>query len=155
MFTNKEILQGLPALENVVSPLEGMAQHVHQSRCTLKVQYNFAVQGGAIGTLSLLDDQGNAAIIPNKAIIAQVYIDWLTPCTSGGSATISLQANSAGDLLNALAVASATGITAGIPVGTAGTMVKATADRTLKLVIATAALTAGVANIFVDFVYSN
>lgn len=155
MFTNLQVLQGLPALENVVSPLEGLGLVAHRGKGCLKVVWDFAVQGGAIGTLKLLDDVGNAAILPNKTIITGVYCDFSTACTSGGSATIGLVANSANDLLTATAVASCTGLVAGTPVSTAATAVKLTADRQISLVIAVAALTNGKAQFIVEYAHSN
>lgn len=155
MFNNTQIALGLPALENVVSPLEGLAQVAHQAKGVLKCVYSFAIQGGAVSTIKLLDDQGNAAILPSKAIITGVYCDFYTAFTSGGSATVALGANTTVDLLAATAVASCTGLVAGIPVSTAATSVKLTAQRQIAMTIAVAALTAGLANIFVEYVYSN
>lgn len=114
--------------------------------------YDFSVSGGAIGNYNLLpEDQ----LIPNKAIITQVYIDIITGMTSsGGTGTVRLTLNSAGDLLAAVDADTISGIVAGIPVGTAATMVKATADRNIVLAIATAALTAGKIAVFVEYVIS-
>jgi hypothetical protein len=114
--------------------------------------YDFSVSGGAIGSYSLLpSDQ----LIPDKAIITQVYIDIITGMTStGGTGTIALTANSAGDLLVAVDADTLSGVTSGVPVGTAATMVKCTADRNIVLAIATAALTAGKIAVFVEYVIS-
>ena len=46
------------------------------------------------------------------------------------------------------------GVVAGIPVGTAATAIKLTAERTLSVAIATAALTAGKFIVHVEYVVS-
>ncbi len=118
----------------------------------MKATYSFAVQGGSdTVAITLLDADGKDAVLPNKALIKQVMMDWSTAATSGGSATISLGANTTTDLKNALAVASATGKVDGVPVNTAATAVKTTAQRTLKFTVATAPLTAGICNVFVEY----
>jgi hypothetical protein len=72
-----------------------------------------------------------------------------TACTSGGSATIAIQALAAEDILAATAVASFSlnALLDVVPVGTAATMIRCTAATQLTFVIATAALTAGVISV--------
>lgn len=137
------------------SPFEDLDKVLNQKRGVIKCQYDFAVLGGAVGSLALLDENGNPALLPSKAIITQVYLDIITACVStGNDGTIALNANSAGDLLAAVDADTLSGVAAGIPVGTAGTMVKCTAARQITLAIATHALTAGKFNVFVEFVLS-
>lgn len=140
---------------NGAAPIEGLGYELHKAKNLLKCKYDFAVQGGAVGTLALLDDQGNPALLPAKAVVSRVWIDFYTPFTSGGLETTSLQAEAANDLLNALAVASATGLVEGVPTGTAANMKKTTVQRQISMVIAVAALTAGACNVFVEYVLSN
>jgi hypothetical protein len=129
----------------------------------LKVQYNFARQGGAVGTLKLIYPPDPAfpggapsGTLPANAIVTGCYIDVITAPTSGGSATIALSTGQgAADLLAATAKASFTGIMACIPVGTAATAIKLTADSVPTLTIATAALTAGVINVHIQYVLSD
>jgi hypothetical protein len=45
-------------------------------------------------------------------------------------------------------------LVAGIPVGTAATSIKMTADRTLQATIATGAITAGKFNLIIEYIYS-
>jgi hypothetical protein len=137
------------------SPHENLAKELHKTVNVLKAKYSFAVQGGAIGDIVLLDDDGNPAVLPDDALILQAIVDVITPATSGGSATVALKAQSAADLLGATAVASVTGILAGVPVDTAATSIKLTADRTVKATVAVAALTAGVFNVFIRYVLSD
>lgn len=108
-----------------------------------KMTYNFAVDGGAVSTIT----PANSPTIPINAIILGGTIDITTTLTSGGAATIALGLGSgaqAAALKAALAVASWTaGQLALIPVFTAATYYKATAAARLTLTVATAALTAG------------
>lgn len=123
-----------------------------QAERSLKCQYSFAVQGGAVGTVSLLDEQGKACKLPKNAIVLQAMIDVLTDPTSGGAATIALGTGaSTTDLKAATAIASYTGLVAGVPVDTAATAIKLSADQTPSATIATAALTAGKINVHIRF----
>lgn len=101
--------------------------------------YDFAVDGGATGTITLRGDNA----IPSGAVITGGFIDIETSCASA-TGTMAFQAEGAADILAATAQA---GLTAGrksvIPAGTGATTVKTTAERNLKIVIATAAFTAG------------
>jgi hypothetical protein len=101
--------------------------------------YDFAVDGGATGTITLRGDN----TIPAGSVITGGYIDVETACLSA-TGTMAIQAEGAGDILAATAQA---GLTAGrksvVPAGTGATSVKTTVGRSLQLVIATAAFTAG------------
>lgn len=128
----------------------------------LKCVYSFAVDGGAVGTLTLRDGLTGKApcSLPNKAIITKAYYDVITQFVStSNDGTIAIQANSAGDLLATVEPDATNSITTGlyamIPVGTAATMVKTTAARDIKMVIATHAFTAGKANFFIEYIYNS
>lgn len=113
---------------------------------TAQAVYDFAVEGGAVGTITLQaapgDVHGNT--IPAGAVITGGYIDVETAATSGGVPAVSLTAESASDVASGLALA---GLTTGrkdiIPDSTGSTAVKTTVARSLTMTIATAALTAG------------
>lgn len=108
-----------------------------------QAQYDFAVDGGAAGTIVLrpVDSLGNS--IPSGSVITGGFVDVETACTSA-SGTISLGAEAAGDLVVAAGQASWTlGRKSIVPAGTGATSVKTTAARSLSIVIATAAYTAG------------
>lgn len=138
------------------SPYEGMDKFVNQKRGVLKLQYDFATLGGAVGSYTLKDENGDTPILPINAIITQGYLDIITACVStSNDGTIALTANSAGDLLAAVDADTKSGVSALIPVGTAATMVKCTAARSIVLAIATHALTAGKFNVFIEFVLSD
>lgn len=110
-----------------------------------KAMYSFAVQGGAIGTGNLIDPVTLKSVsLPKGAIVVDCVIDVITPGTTSASGTIALGTGQAGnDLKAALAAASYTGRVACVPVGTAATMIKLTADRVPTYTIATGAITAG------------
>lgn len=120
---------------------------------TARVEYDFAVDGGAIGSITL---RGQGAI-PDNAIIVDGLIDVITTFTSAtDAATVALTANSAGDLKAAVAISNGAnpwdaGLKDLVPVSTAATSVKLTADRSLVMAIAGEALTAGKMVIFVNY----
>lgn len=128
---------------------------LHKKVNVIVGKYSFAVQGGAIGTVNLrtdLADANSLVKIPSRAVIKQVWIDVLTP-GAGATATAGLNLQAAGDLLAAATASTAyTGIMAGIPAGAAANMIKLTAERTLTTTIATAALTAGKWNVYIEYV---
>lgn len=122
---------------------------------TLKLQYNFADQGGTIGAINLRGEDGKSARLPKGAIIRDCIIDVVTTPV-GATATIAIgTGQAANDLKAALAVASYTGLVACVPVGTAASAIKLTADRTPTMTVATAALTAGKFYVLVDYVLSS
>lgn len=155
------ISEALRAIFNKFTPFDsaatddelGLGNQLAKVPNVVRGTYDFAVLGGATGSLNLLGPDGKKIIIPNKAIIRQVWIDIITACTStGGTGTIALNCNSAGDLLVAVDADTLSGVNAGVPVGTAATMVKATAARTLVLAIATNPLLSGKFDVFVEYV---
>ena len=141
------------ALFTLVPELYGTGTSNTYRKCVAKGLYDFSVLTGAIGSYNLLSTD---EVIPDNAIVTNVYIDVITAFTStGGTGTIALTLNTAGDLLAAVdADTLSTGPNAGIPDGAVANMVKATAARNLVLSIATAAITAGKAVVFVEYVIS-
>lgn len=111
----------------------------------LLYEYDFAVDGGAVGTINLRGLNGTGQV-PNGFVVLDSVVEVLTIPTSGGAATIAVQANAANDVVNAAAISGApwstTGRKAGIPVAAASS-IKMTADRNVAIVVAVAALTAG------------
>jgi ABC-type dipeptide/oligopeptide/nickel transport system permease subunit len=124
-----------------------------QREYSVKCVYSYAVSGGTTTTtISLLDEDGRACVIPNKAIVRDVLIDVVTAPTSNGSATIALgTGQAANDIKTATGYGSFSALMAGIPVGTAATAIKMTADRTPIVTVATAALTAGKMNVHIKY----
>lgn len=158
MSTRTLILEKEFDCNNDLGPVGGKHQLgttiVKNHKHVMRALYDFSVVGGAVSTINLKDEDGKDAVVPNKAIITSVFIDTLTAPTSGGAATIALGANSTTDLKAATAIASYTGIIAGVPVGTAATAVKLTNDRTITATVATAALTAGKIYVLIEYILS-
>lgn len=108
--------------------------------------YDFAVDGGAVSTITLMKD----AAIPLGATIVGGWIQVHTALTSAGAATIAVQVEAAGDIVPAVAVASWTAgkkdIVPDLSGGStlaASAAIETTAARDISVVIAAAALTAG------------
>jgi hypothetical protein len=103
-------------------------------------EWNFAQDGGAVSTIVLRSNDGP---LPTGSIVMGGVID-VTVAALSGTGTMAFQVQSAADLTAATAQAGLTvGLKAIIPVFTAATMIKLTADRYPAVVIATAAFTAG------------
>lgn len=107
-------------------------------------EYDFAVDGGAIGSITLRSDDGP---IPNGAIITHGLMEVDTLFTTGTAATGAVQVEGANDIINATVVSGAPFSTTGrktiIPVATGATSVKTSAARSPAFVIATGTVTAG------------
>lgn len=131
-----------------------------KTKNVIRAQYDFAVQGGAISSITLKDQEGNAAKLPDNAIITHAYYDVITTLTSAtDAATVALTSEGAGDIKAAVAISNGAnawdaGFHEGVPVGTAATMVKMSAERTLLATIAVEAVTAGKFELFVEYVLS-
>ena len=112
-------------------------------------EYDFAVDGGTVGTKTLRG-AGGASIgnqIPAGSVIEGGYLEVDTLATSGGTPAVSIGVESAADLV-ASGTLTATGLdTTGrkslVPAFTGATTVKTTVARSVTLTIGTAALTAG------------
>jgi hypothetical protein len=113
-------------------------------------EYDFAVDGGAISTITLRcatgDVMGNT--IPAGSVIEGGYIEVDTLFTTGTSATMALTTGeAANDLQTATIVSGAPFSTTGrksiTPAFTGATTIKTTAARSLQAVIATGTVTAG------------
>lgn len=117
-----------------------------------KAKYDFAVQGGTQITGNLVGEDGKSVVLPNKAVIVDCLLDVLTDGAAGGTGTMSISSNGAGDIKGTLAAASYTGLVACVPVGTAATAIKLTADRKLTYTIATGNWTQGKIWVYVYYI---
>lgn len=117
-------------------------------------EYDFAKDGGAIGTITLRSLGEMGSLIPSGSIIKNGLL-YVQTAITGVGASVALQSEAAGDLTAASAISGApwstTGQKALIPVG-AATSIVLTADRALKMVISAAVLTAGKFRLYVDYV---
>ena len=130
---------------------------VRQTKLLLQAYYDFSKQGGAVGTMNLLDCNGHPASLPMGAVITDTIIDVIVAPTSGGSATVALSSGvTAADLKAATAIASLpVGLAAGTQIGTLATYLKLTADSSyMQMTIGTAPLTAGKMIFAVEFYVS-
>jgi hypothetical protein len=106
--------------------------------------YDFAVDGGAIGNITLRGDS-----VPSGAIVTESFVNVVTGVTTtGGTGTLALKVEGTGDLRVAGTAAAGTPAvdTAGprrLLVNGTSTPVKTTADRPITLAVATNAITAG------------
>lgn len=114
----------------------------------LQCEYDFDKDGGAVGDIAM-----RGGSLPIGAIVTSGMVYVPTAVTSGGSATVALQLESAGDILAATGKAS---FTAGatittVPVNTGATAIITTATGGVTLTVATAALTAGKVVVLLDY----
>ena len=119
---------------------------------TYKYLYSFGVDGGGTGTLVLRQDNG---ALPSGFIIRTAWIDVLTILGSAGAATAALSTTqSAADIVAVTAFGSApwasTGLKPCLPITQLPAGLKLTAQCSPVLVIAGAALNAGVFNLYVQ-----
>lgn len=146
--------QALLQRANACEPLPGLGSEINGLKNLKKCVFDFSIQGGAIGTLGLLDDLGNPVSFPVGAIITRTFVNVITAVTSAGSATVALTIATAADVLAATAKASlGIGLSEGIQDGTVTHMIgPTTVAKTLSAVVAVAALTAGKFEVFVEYV---
>lgn len=112
--------------------------------------YDFAVDGGAVGDITLRGDQ-----IPSGAIIVDALINVDTALTSGGAATVAVKVEGAADINSADAISGAPWSSTGAKRAdfTATTApITTTADRDIVATVATAALTAGAFTVLVSYI---
>ena len=125
--------------------------------------YDFAVDAGAISTITLKDEKSRADIvIPDNAIVLGSMVDVITTFTtaSADAGTIALQINVANDIVTATAVSGGSdiwdaGLQAGVPVWTAATAIKLTAARTPSIVIGGQVVTAGKVVVVLAYIESD
>ena len=124
------------------------------SRGVAKFSYDFSALGGAEGDITLVGEP-----LPDNAIIWDGNVDVITPLVGAGATAAVSTSQSADDLVAAAAVSGAPWSTVNtaaiVPVGTAAACIKLTAERAPKLVIASADLTAGKFNLFIEYYLSD
>lgn len=111
--------------------------------------YDFAVDGGAVGDIALRGQN-----IPSGAVVLDALLEVETALTSGGAATGAVKSEAAADIQSAAAVTGAPWSTLGFKRATfvaTTAPIKTTAQRTVALTVATAALTAGKFKAYIFF----
>lgn len=115
-------------------------------------RYSFATDGGLQSTIDLT----STAQIPANAYITHGFVEVDTAVTSGGSATVAVTVEGAGDIVAAAAVSGAPWSTTGrksiVPAATGVTSVKTTVARKIQATVATADLTAGAFDVVLFYV---
>lgn len=121
-----------------------------QSKIKLaKATYNFSVDGGAIGTIT----PKAGAVIPNGAQVLRAWTDVTSNMTSGGSATVAIQVACTTPVVIKTATAFNSADYTGQDFQRAATVLgKTDSAGPITLTVATAALTAGVVNVYVEYV---
>jgi hypothetical protein len=116
----------------------------------IRGRYDFAVDGGAVGDIEL------SANLPANAVVIGGFLEVDTVPTSGGSATVAVKIEGAGDIVAAAAISGAPWSSTGrkdiVPDFTGSAMVKTTTTRKVTATVATAALTAGVFDVVLFYV---
>jgi hypothetical protein len=154
---NDQAVDGIRLLLNKMNSVAAkvrLGNLIEAQKGSVRAKYDFSVQGGAVSSVNLVDEDGVAITLPDNAVITNCIIDVVTNPTSSGSATIAVGAASTNDLKGATAIASFTGIVQGVPDNTVSNAIKLDGQKTLTATIGTAALTAGKFFAFVDYVVS-
>lgn len=133
------------------------ADGLHAMRVA-RFTYDFAVQGGAVGTIDL------AVTLPDKSVVLDGMVDVVTTFTTAGAdagtIAITMGAQAANMIVSAVAVSDGSnpwdaGLHAIVPLGTAATAVKLTAARAVRVVVGGQAVTAGKLVGFLRYVVSD
>lgn len=138
-------------------------QVVLKSVRKMRAYWDFSVSGGAAGTFTLLDAAtGKSAVLPKGAIVRDCLFDIITapsplaiPSATPSPTIAFSTGQSAGDLKAAAATGAYTGLVACIPVGTAASAIKLTADRTMTMVLTPDAVAQGKIYVLVTYEMSD
>lgn len=120
-----------------------------RSEKTWRGSYDFAVDGGAVSTITLRSPDGP---LPNGSVITDGYVD-VTSSVLSATGTIALNSEGAGDIVAAVGQASWTaGRKSVVPAATGATAIKLTAARSPAMTIGTAVFTAGAFTLVLKYV---
>jgi hypothetical protein len=114
---------------------------------TVVGEYDFAVDGGAISSITLRGSNAIGNSVPAGSVVLSGYVEVDTLVGAGAGATIGITLEGAGDIVAATVFSGAPWSTTGrksiIPVGTGAASVKTTVARSLVAVIGTNTVTSG------------
>jgi hypothetical protein len=114
-----------------------------------KATYNFSIDGGATGIVT----PKAGATVPAGAIVLRAWTDVTTPMTSGGAATVALDIAAGTPIVIKAATAYGDAAYTGLDIHLAATVInKTTSAGAITFTIAGDTLTAGIVNIFVEYV---
>lgn len=121
-------------------------------KVTAKATYNFATDAGGVGARTLAISEA----IPNDAIIVACYTHCKTACTSGGAATIAITAGgitiSPATAFSNNAYDTPTQVTNHTGLLNSNLGGQAISSAAIGVTVATAAITAGLVDIYVDYI---
>ncbi|AZM51766.1 hypothetical protein DMA15_03540 [Streptomyces sp. WAC 01529] len=129
----------------------GSGNHVGRVKYA-RANYDFAVDGGAIGTITLRGDA-----LPSGAILLDAFVDVTTAFLPVTTTTVALTVQSAGDLRAAAltnaspSVISTTGAKRLLVDAGDADLVKTTAARSVTMAVAAGAVTAGKCSVVVAY----
>lgn len=113
---------------------------------TARSFYDFAVDGGAIGAITLRGDQ-----LPAASLVLDAVVDVETGVTSGGAATVSLDLEAAADLRAAATLSTGPALSTATPKALTAPL-KTTVTRGVVATVAAATLTAGKFSVVIQYV---
>lgn len=106
---------------------------------------------------TLKDPEGGDATLPDNAVVRQVFIDTITAAASGSGTTPTISFGTDSPPVNfkaATAFNSYSGVVAGIPVGTAATAVKMSADTAVGARVLAGSLSSGKIDLLIEYLIS-
>jgi hypothetical protein len=144
------------AICNKFAPTEGLGDALYNQVGLIVGTYDFAVQGGATGTIPLLDiNTGKKISLPVGAIVIRSWVDVQTPCTTSDAGTVALTTGqTAADIMAPTAAASVTGILEGVSTGTAANMKKISSTAKTPAAVIANNITNGKFRVFMQYVLS-
>lgn len=154
LYSQKALNQGVP---NGAAARLG-DKVVFKTTHTFRAYWDFAVHGGATTATFTLKDaiSGDSAVLPKGAIVRDCLLDVVTqPSPTAGASWAISTGQSAGDLKAATASSALTGLVACVPVGSAATAIKLTADRTMTAILTGNPVTSGKFYVLVTYELSD
>jgi hypothetical protein len=153
----KRTHKGLPA--EIDNPIIN-AEFEQRLKYAIDGSWSFGRDGGAIGSFSFIDDDGEELLLPARAVVTRAYYFVEVTCTSAtdaGEGALSIPTDDADGLLAAVAISAAADWDAGwhdcIQDGAAANFSEqCTAARKPHLVISVEDFTAGEVRLFLEYI---
>lgn len=154
MFPPDAKSQALIKIANVDDPLPGIGTIINQHKNMIKCVWNFAVLGGAVGSIGLLDDQGNACVLPTGALAVRNYFYTVTGVLPANGSNLAFGVMVYNDLKTNTADTVFTGAIEGAMTGSATLAVGPTTSASNQVFMYNAYVrTAGLIDLFIEYVY--
>jgi hypothetical protein len=141
------------AVNSVYLNYDGMTEGVNAST-VIKTRYNFATEGGLIGTINL------GQKVPDNAIITRTYyqvVTTLTSATDAATVALGVATDAATGIVAAIAISDVSnpwdaGLKEGIQTGTMANAIQTAGLRNVIMTVAVENLTAGALDLFIEYV---